>query len=390
MDPKLLSITHRVLQAASRERPADAVLRQELRKQSGLARTASRQISRAVFAYYRWFGWLDQRAPLDVQIPHALELADTYARKPETFSDDDLVERAVPSWTSSEVNVSPAWLRQLQSEPVLWLRARRGQGRELARRLNDCRILGQGELADTIEYLGRTDLFRTKEFHDGLFELQDISSQAVGLICNPAAGETWWDACAGEGGKLLHLSQLMNNRGLIWATDPSQSRLKVLQRRAARSDVFNYRIAAWHPSSRLPIKTKFHGILVDAPCSGIGTWQRNPQARWTTTPDDVKRLATLQSDLLRKVSNSLRPGGKLVYAVCTLGHSETVDVATSFETSVAGLERASIRSPLETSGELVPGVHKSPVASTYPEVWLWPQAVRGNGMFVAAWNRLKP
>src|SRR4029079_15051938 len=101
--------------------------------------------------------------------------------------------------------------------PKLWIRARPGQGAILAQKLGQCRIFG-GALTDTLEYQGTEDLFRTPEFHGGEFEVQDLSSQAVGLICAPRPGETWWDACAGEGGKMLHLCALMENRGLCWAT----------------------------------------------------------------------------------------------------------------------------------------------------------------------------
>ena len=185
--------------------------------------------------------------------------------------------------------------------------------------------------ADTLEYTGAQDLFRTAEFHSGEFELQDLSSQAVGFICNPQQGETWWDACAGEGGKTLLLSELMENKGLIWASDRASWRLKFLKRRAARSRAFNYRTAPWDGSSRLPTKTKFNGVLVDAPCTGIGTWHRNPHARWTTTQQDVIELSQLQCQLLGNVATSLKPGGKLVYSVCTLTRSETAAVADAFE-----------------------------------------------------------
>ena len=201
-------------------------------------------------------------------------------------------------------------MRALQTEPRLWLRARRGQGRALAEKLGDCRAFGEGPLADTLEYRGRSDLFRTTEFHAGEFELQDISSQAVGLICAPRPGENWWDACAGEGGKTLHLSDLMENQGLIWASDRAGVASGEAKRRAARARVFNYRAVAWDGGPRLPTKTKFDGVLVDAPCSGIGTWQRNPHARWTTTAQDVKELSEVQTQMLLNAAAGVKPGGK--------------------------------------------------------------------------------
>src|SRR5205823_5977071 len=128
-------------------------------------------------------------------------------------------------------------------------------------------------LPEALVYEGETDLFRTPEFHAGEFEIQDLSSQAVGWLCDPKPGETWWDACAGEGGKLLHLSDLMQNKGLIWASDRAAWRLQKLKRRTARAKVFNYRAALWDGGAKLPTKTKFDGVLVDAPCSGLGTWR---------------------------------------------------------------------------------------------------------------------
>jgi 16S rRNA (cytosine967-C5)-methyltransferase len=230
-------------------------------------------------------------------------------------------------------------------------------------------------LPDAVLYQGAEDLFRTPEFHAGEFELQDISSQAVGLVCNPQPGETWWDACAGEGGKLLHLSALMENKGLIWASDRAEWRLKHLKRRTARAQAFNYRAALWNGGAKLPTKTKFDGVLLDAPCSGIGTWQRNPHARWTTTLDDVKELAAVQKQLLAHVAPSVKPGGKLVYAVCTLSRSETIEVVEAFEKQFPDFKPIEVLNPLK------------PDAPASAQAWIWPQDSGGNGMFIASWRR---
>ncbi len=122
----------------------------------------------------------------------------------------------------------------------------------------------------------------------------------------------------------------MGNKGLLWATDRHPKRLETLKRRAGRAKLFNYRTALWDGSPKLPTKTKFDGILVDAPCSGVGTWQRNPHARWATSPDDVRELAATQRALLDAVAGSLKPGGRLIYSVCTLTRSETTAIADAF------------------------------------------------------------
>jgi len=173
----------------------------------------------------------------------------------------------------------------------------------------------------------------------------------------------------------LHLSDLMENRGLIWASDRVAWRLARLKQRAARAGVFNYRGVAWDGGPRLPTKTKFDGVLVDAPCSGIGTWHRNPHARWTTTAEDVKELSDVQQRILRHAAAAVKPGGKLVYAACTLADLETTRVVEGFERQCGEFQRLAVRNPL------APGLTPGGLLS------LWPQESGGNGMCVAAWVR---
>ena len=372
---EVFAVADKVICASSREHPADAVLRLELKGRRDLRPEERTAVSKAVFAYYRWRGWLDERKPVRDQLKCALELAQGYAREPQSFSDAELLARAVPGWLATMMRVTVSWVRALQREPRLWLRARPGQGQALAEKLGNCREAGEGLLADALEYCGQSDLYRLREFHTGEFEVQDLSSQAVGLLCDPKPGETWWDACAGEGGKTLHLSDLMKNRGLIWASDRSPWRLATLKRRAARAGVFNYRAIAWNGGPRLPTKTKFDGVLVDAPCSGIGTWHRNPHARWTTTVEDVKELAEVQQRILLHAAEAVKPGGKLVYAACTLTALETTGVVEKFEQSCEQFERLPARNPL------------APDSAPVDLLILWPQESGGNGMCVAAWSR---
>jgi 16S rRNA (cytosine967-C5)-methyltransferase len=372
--PDISEVAAEIIRTANREKPADAAMR-EVFQRLRLPSFDTAEISRMVFSFYRWFGWLENEKDLKVRIKDATALAGRFRHDPVSISIDELRAKTVPGWTSDEVDVSDEWLRSLQQEPRLWLRPRRGQGGVLAGKLGGCRPLGTGALADILEYSGDKDLFRTPEFHRGEFELQDVSSQAVGFICDPKPGETWWDACAGEGGKLLHLSQLMDNKGLIWASDRAAWRLQKLKRRAARAGAFNYRAAAWPGGAKLPTKTRFDGVLLDAPCSGVGTWQRNPHARWTTTPDDVEELSALQKELLSHAAPSVKPGGRLIYAVCTLTKSETVGVADDFENHFKEFKPLALANPL--ASEL-------PVSA---RIWIRPQQSGGNGMFVAVWER---
>jgi 16S rRNA (cytosine967-C5)-methyltransferase len=360
----------------ARNAPADAVLRRELRS-SGLSRQESGAIAELVFSYFRWIGWLNIRENFELQFARVRELEQRLEVHQEEFSDDELL-KAIPAWAKDEVSVSREWLITLQTPPVLWLRAKPGTATQLTAKLGDC-FQGPGVLTDALEYRGRKDLFQTQEFHNGEFEVQDIASQLVGLLCDPKPSETWWDTCAGEGGKTLHLSDLMENKGLIWASDRSERRLAKLKRRAARAKAFNYRVVPWDGSSKLPTKTKFDGVLIDAPCSGMGTWQRNPHARWTTTVADVRDLAMVQRQLTLNAATAVKPGGKLIYAVCTLTRTETDAVAELCSQQLSGFAPSSW--PAWTN--------ELPGASG--RKWIFPQMFRGNGMFLAAWGfRLNP
>ncbi|MBI5775362.1 MAG: RsmB/NOP family class I SAM-dependent RNA methyltransferase [Verrucomicrobia bacterium] len=373
---EIKQIAARCIRGADQNHPADAVLREELRAARRLPPEATREVARLVFDFYRWRGWLDsQDSPdnLERQLQNTARLAVRFAREPDSFPDEELA-RAVPEWIGDEMEVTPDWLRTLQAEPKLWLRAKRGTGRALSEKLGECVVPSEPALADAIQYFGREDLFRAPEFHAGEFEIQDVSSQAVGLACDPQPGETWWDACAGEGGKMLHLSDLMQNKGLIWASDRAEWRLKKLKQRTARAKCFNYRAAPWDGGAKLPTKTKFDGILVDAPCSGLGTWGRNPHARWTTTPTDIRELAEIQNHLLAHVAPALKPGGRLIYSVCTLARRETVEVAENFSRTHSSFEPLPLKNPF------------APSAPPENLLTLWPQQTDGNGMFIAAWR----
>jgi 16S rRNA (cytosine967-C5)-methyltransferase len=360
--------------------PADAALRGYLSGHRTLGAVGKRSVSRAVFAYFRWINWLEKEESAQRRILRALELQARFDRDPSSVKAEALAARAVPGWLAGEMELAPGYLRSLQGEPALWIRAKKGTAARVAASLGGCErpalpadLQAPPELS-ALRYRGTADLHRAPGFQAGAFEIQDLSSQLVGHACAPRPGETWWDACAGEGGKALHLSDLMANKGLLWATDRSERRLGVLRKRAARAGMFNYRPAVWTGVGPAPFKTKCDGVLVDAPCSGVGTWQRNPHARWTVSLDDVRELTMVQEALLARSAPSVKPGGLLVYSVCTLTRSETAVIADGFEAAHPEFER----SPLPIAAEGGPGSSR---------ISLLPQDLGANGMFIAAWRR---
>src|SRR6185369_15570691 len=151
-----------------------AVLRSELKAQR-VSRIESRTISKLVFAYFRWLGWMDEANSTADKLRAAVEWNERFRREPGSFPDDELRLRSVPAWIHDYCEPPIEFFRELQREPRVWLRAKNGP--ELARKLGDCRLAGEGVWQNTLEYTGEQDLFRTPEFHAGEFELQDISSQ---------------------------------------------------------------------------------------------------------------------------------------------------------------------------------------------------------------------
>src|SRR4051812_45813066 len=277
----------RILKLVQAGTPADQALRESLTQSRHFTAPAERRdISRAVFAYFRWWRWLEPKDSPQKQLVDALELQTRFDKSPGAFKPEALVARAVPDWLKDEMDAVPVdMLRQFQREPALWIRTKSGARESVAQRLGSCqppqpKLSALSSQLSAWLYTGPKDLYRTPEFQGGEFEIQDLASQLVGHACAPRPGETWWDACAGQGGKTMHLSDLMQNKGVIWASDRSERRLAKLKERAARAKVFNFRAAPWAGDAKLPTKARFDGVLVDAPCSGVGTWQRNPHARW--------------------------------------------------------------------------------------------------------------
>ena len=263
VDPR--SVAARVVARSGRELPADSLLRRTLSAREDLRPADARWISRAVFAYFRWQGWLDHDLVLESRFDQAMGLSDTFAKHPHRVGDGALAALAVPEWVADVLPVTPAWLRSLQSEPILWLRARPGMASTVRTALGGEGSAEPGPLPDSLRYDGTADLFRDLAFHQGGFEIQDIASQAVGLVAAPAPGEVWWDACAGEGGKTLHLAEQMQGRGLVVATDRAEWRLDRLRRRAARARCFNYQARTGDALADAPPRRDFDGVLVDAP-----------------------------------------------------------------------------------------------------------------------------
>lgn len=170
-------------------------------------------------------------------------------------------------------------------------------------------------------------------FKSGAIEVQDEGSQLLGYLLAPKRREMVVDFCAGAGGKTLLLGALMQNQGRLYAFDVSEKRLNALKPRLARSGLSNVhpqRIATENDIKVKRLAGKIDRVLIDAPCTGLGTLRRNPDLKWRQSPQDVAELAEKQLSILRGAAPLLRPGGRLVYATCSLLKEENESVVEAF------------------------------------------------------------
>ncbi len=193
------------------------------------------------------------------------------------------------------------------------------------------------EYPDALILKERANVFLTDAFKQGLFEVQDASSQLVAPLLDVQPGMRVVDTCAGAGGKTLHLASLMQNKGQIIAMDIYESKQKQLKIRAKRNGAFNieYRIIDGTKTIK-KLHEKADRVLIDAPCSGLGVLKRNPDSKWKLQPEFVENIKQVQQQVLQDYSKILKPGGKLVYATCSILPSENQEQIQKFLQSEGG------------------------------------------------------
>jgi 16S rRNA (cytosine967-C5)-methyltransferase len=281
----------------------------------------------------------------------------------------------LPAWFrehAPELFADPELDAQLQRAP-LWLRLQTGaSGRaavadEFAAR--GWTLRPSDLLRDATEVVGEADVTKTESWDRGLFEVQDLGSQLILESHGLPPGGLWLDACAGAGGKTLQLARILGPTGAVEAHDIRPAALEELVVRAQRARLRRVSIVAQPPDAR------YDGVLVDAPCSGSGTWRRSPHLKWNTTPEIVAERAALQGRVLRRFARCVRPGGLLVYATCSLSPRENEDIVAGF---------------LAETGE---SFRPEPPARTFGfplrrhGLTIWPARHRTDGFYVCALRR---
>lgn len=216
------------------------------------------------------------------------------------------------------------FLKHQETRPPLWLRWNHPEKRAEALSELKQQNYSVEEIDDQcLSVSGDRSLFELNSFQKGIFEIQDRASQQVAKQSNCRPGNFVWDMCTGAGGKALHLATLMKNRGAIFASDIRAHKLQELRRRALRAGFDNIQILHWDGSKvpdfgKVVLERKgFESVLIDAPCSGSGTWRRNPDGKLRFSPTDVLELNRIQDSLLNLAAPCVKPGGEIVYATCS-------------------------------------------------------------------------
>ncbi len=259
---------------------------------------------------------------------------------------------------------------------------------DVAKALADARI--EAELTPYspwgLRVQGKPALNKLDVFTRGDLEVQDEGSQLLSLLTDPKRGEMVVDFCAGAGGKTLALGAAMRNTGRLYAFDTSGHRLAALKPRLARSglsNVYPAQIAHERDERIKRLAGKIDRVLVDAPCSGLGTLRRNPDLKWRQSPESVEELRVKQAAILASAARLLKPGGRLVYATCSVLEQENESVVAEFTAA-----HAKDFKPLPAA-ELLEKAHvagaEGLVRGDY--LRLWPHRHGTDGFFAAAWER---
>ncbi len=412
----LLKILHDVDQAVRESHPADAALGR-LFRQNRFGSRDRRFFTNTVFSFYRWKGWID--GPSDP--PHAAScvyaslldeetlypaitvlaemaglspehliplghksIVDKAAALPDIMKQDRSfpIDNLVPEWVRSHIEHAKdnsfynRLVESFQSRPPTWLRTRAGEREAVIRALeaNGHTAHPHPVFPEALAVDAAISRHVVQSSGTPYFEIQDLASQCVGAVCDPQPGGEWWDVCAGAGGKSLHWAARMREQGVILATDIRSGALRELERRAMRMNTRMITPLRVREDKPFPIDSRFDGVLIDAPCTGLGTWSRNPDARWRMSREEISQKARRQSDLLHRAAPHVKSGGALVYAACTLTHEETTGIVADFLNHHSDFEPAPFPHPLtgkETDGHL----------------FLWPWEGPCDGMFIARFRK---
>lgn len=242
------------------------------------------------------------------------------------------IEHSIPEWLAEtlEKELGPQWEKEMtalneQAPTVLRANTLKTSARELVDELKEENVesFTLRHYPDAVQLEEKKNVFLTSAFKDGFFEVQDASSQKIGEMLDVKEGQRVVDACAGAGGKTLHLAALMRNKGQIIALDIFDWKLAELKRRAKRAGAHNIETRLITDNKVIKrLHEKADRLLIDAPCSGLGVLKRNPDSKWKIDQAFIDRIKNEQQQILQDYSKILKKGGKMIYATCSILPSE--------------------------------------------------------------------
>lgn len=246
----------------------------------------------------------------------------------EEFQADRKIRESIPDWLDElgEKELGKDWDKELsalneEANVVLRVNTLKVDRNSLQQQLEEEEIVTDApvEFPDALILEQRQNIFTRQQFKDGLFEVQDAGSQLIAPFLKVQPGQRVIDACAGGGGKSLHLASLMQNKGRIIALDTEDWKLEELKKRARRAGAGNIETRVIESSKTIKrLENSADRLLLDVPCSGLGVIKRNPDAKWKLSVDFIERVKELQQHILEDYSTMLKPGGLMVYSTCSL------------------------------------------------------------------------
>lgn len=250
------------------------------------------------------------------------------------------VFQSIPDWLDElgQAELGSRWGKELaalneQAPVVLRANALKASAASLQKKLHEegTETILLKEFGEALALKERKNIFTSPLFKQGLFEIQDASSQLVAQFLEPAPGMFVIDACAGAGGKALHIAALMQNKGKLIAMDVEERKLEELKRRAQRGGVSTIEAKVISSDKVIgELEGKADRLLLDVPCSGLGVLKRNPDAKWKLSLQSIEEVKAKQKNILQNYSHMLKPGGLMVYATCSILPSENQKQVEAF------------------------------------------------------------
>jgi 16S rRNA (cytosine967-C5)-methyltransferase len=418
MHPKaLLNQAAELLRAVlAFDQPADAVVSAYFRRQRALGARDRHALAETVYAVLRrrlWLqhavqggtgaierrlamaAWRGEARTLQAALePHEWAWLGSLPKAPPADAADKL-RHNLPDWLAGALQ------RQLDAESFQQLTRALLEPAPLDLRVNSLKAARDEVLSELLQagldvaptpfspwglrVQGRPALQDTPGFRAGRFEVQDEGSQLLAALLDAKRGEMVVDFCAGAGGKTLALGAAMRNTGRLYAFDTSGHRLDAMKPRLARSGLSNVhtvQIAHERDERVKRLAGKIDRVLVDAPCSGLGTLRRNPDLKWRQNPQAVTEMRERQQAILAAAAHMLKPGGRLVYATCSLLEVENEAVAQTLEQArpdfeVLEAQQVLQRAHIDAAATLVQGTR----------LRLWPHRHGTDGFYAAVWQR---